>query len=114
PSGEQHHPPAPLHPREIGAVSVRGNTQAPAPRSFVTPGLAEAMQAPFDAISAPSAETCAHASEPAPQLASRPLGAARAQVHGTYIIAQTEGSVVIVDQHAAHERLVYERMKRML
>jgi len=41
-----------------------------------------------------------------------PLGAARGQLHETYIISQTEKGIIIVDQHAAHERLVYERMKK--
>ncbi|HXS06609.1 MAG TPA: DNA mismatch repair endonuclease MutL [Rhizomicrobium sp.] len=53
--------------------------------------------------------------EPPPaDIPDTPLGVARAQLHETYVVAQTADGIVIVDQHAAHERLVYERMKKAL
>lgn len=83
---------------------------------YRNPGLAEAMQAPFklDRFGEPTADARANGATLEPELLDYPLGAARAQLHETYIVSQTRSSVVIVDQHAAHERLVYERMKKML
>ncbi len=76
----------------------------PPPR--LPPGMAETATA----WQSPVART-----EVTPEVsADHPLGAARAQVHETYIVAQTADGIVIVDQHAAHERLVYERMKASL
>lgn len=51
---------------------------------------------------------------PMPEAVSHPLGVARGQVNKTYIVAEAEDGLVIVDQHAAHERLVLERMRRAL
>lgn len=85
--------------------------------------LSERPQASFDGLAHPTARSepvfdptaqvpaAAAASEPAVRY---PLGAARAQVHENYIIAQTDNGIVIVDQHAAHERLVFEAMRKAL
>ncbi|MBI2713443.1 MAG: DNA mismatch repair endonuclease MutL [Rhizobiales bacterium] len=73
-------------------------------------GFAEAAQAAFD-VGEPAADARIESFEPVAELIERPLGAARAQLHETYIVAQTRDGLVIVDQHAAHERIVYERMK---
>ncbi len=76
-------------------------------------GFAEPTQSAFD-VGGAAAAARVEDSEPAADLLDKPLGAARAQVHETYIVAQTRNGLVIVDQHAAHERLVYERMKAAL
>ena len=81
-----------------GLAEAAGNYHAPLPGWEAAPAakqeLAEADQTAEDAA------------------ADYPLGAARAQLHETYIVAQTGDGIVIVDQHAAHERLVLERMRR--
>jgi DNA mismatch repair protein MutL len=74
--------------------------------------LAEQDQAAFD-VGAPTADVRME-TQLAGDLLDRPLGAARTQIHETYIVSQTRDGLVIVDQHAAHERIVYERLKASL
>ncbi|MEL6621431.1 MAG: DNA mismatch repair endonuclease MutL [Pseudomonadota bacterium] len=105
-------PSRPAHGSGPSARSNSGTSSYSAAR--LPTGFGEQAQAPITGLGGPTANADAHAFEVDPEAMARPLGAARAQIHETYIVAQTEHAVILVDQHAAHERLVYERMKAML
>ena len=90
----------------------RGGSPA-VPASYAYGNLAEAVHQVYepqmDIVPSARAEEI-----PEPQTEAYPLGSARAQIHENYIVAQTEQGLVLVDQHAAHERLVYERFKAQM
>ena len=87
-------------------------TSERSPSRPLNDGFGETPQSTFVTTQAPSArfETV----EAKPDHIQKRLGAARAQIHENYILSQTEDGMIIVDQHAAHERIVYERMKKSL
>ncbi|WFU42509.1 DNA mismatch repair endonuclease MutL [Bradyrhizobium sp. CB82] len=87
-------------------------TILPSFEGTAAPAFAERVQAAFD-VGAPTADVRIE-TQPAGDLVDRPLGAARTQIHETYIVSQTRDGLIIVDQHAAHERIVYERLKASL
>jgi DNA mismatch repair protein MutL len=87
-------------------AGVRPGFEGAAATAFAEPG-----QAAFD-VGTPTADV--RFQEAAADLLDRPLGAARTQIHETYIVSQTRDGLIVVDQHAAHERIVYERLKASL
>ena len=102
-----------------GAISMQAafsRQQTPSDYPSTAPvGFSEAEQTPFRDIggSADIRPDSLNSATPE-KIEALPLGVARAQVHENYIISQTSDGMIVVDQHAAHERLVYERLKQAI
>ena len=99
--------PEPISPTPIGAMPIFEAVGTTTPTYSVAERRPTFLTPPPQARAEPAAA-------PAPESASFPLGVARGQVARTYIVAEAEDGLVIVDQHAAHERLTLERMRRAM
>ena len=84
------------------------------PSNFQSPNIFSAMHESAPSYNAVPLSVRMDGAPDTVPMADQPLGVARAQLHETYVVAQTADGIVIVDQHAAHERLVYEKMKAAL
>src|SRR5690606_31538573 len=109
-------PPASLHiSRDDRSVYAAHPAHRPLDLDRASPlhetAFHEEAQTAIGDVIIPAADARATQIEASPELPQKPLGAARAQIHENYIVSQTGDSLVIVDQHAAHERLVYEALK---
>ncbi|MEP2979374.1 MAG: DNA mismatch repair endonuclease MutL [Lentilitoribacter sp.] len=98
--------------RDFGTPQSRDWSSERSPSRPLNDGFGETPQSTFTSTEAPSARF--ETQEAKPDEVQKRLGAARAQIHENYILSQTEDGMIIVDQHAAHERIVYERMKKSL
>src|SRR5262249_14897123 len=84
-------------------------------RNTYRPYSGPAMPAPgFAEIYQDTLTESENANERPAEAAEEPLGTARAQLHKTYIVSETEDGIILIDQHAAHERIVYEKLKASL
>lgn len=96
---------SPLQARMDLAAPPGGRQQTVEGQAGIQAGVGASADIPPDAVAVDLAEA---EQEPLPDY---PLGLARAQLHNTYIVAETRDGLILVDQHAAHERLVHERLK---
>jgi len=101
------------HPREGGDPGFQANPSLPWAPAFA--GVTASVHERCPTFLTPPPQGRAEpAYAPVPETITHPLGVARGQVAKTYIVAEAEDGLVLVDQHAAHERLVLERMRRAM